>query len=104
MTRTGRGGAEEKGCSLRVAPASFRQRPRVGEGGEQPRCSFRKTVILIKRQTNERSADCLRAKLLKSHQGGGGSSHSGKEGCLPQLPAQIEAEATFREMEKHWRT
>lgn len=37
-------------------------------GGQEHGCSFRKTVILIKRQTNELSADCLRAKLLKSHQ------------------------------------
>lgn len=57
-------------------------------GGEQSR-SLRKTVILIKRQTNKRSADCLQAKLLKSHQGN--SSHGGSEGCLPRLPAWIGA-------------
>lgn len=56
-------------------------------GGQEHGCSFRKTVILIKRQTNELSTDCLRAKLLKSHQDGG--SRSSEEGCLPPLPAWI---------------
>lgn len=82
-------GTEGKGCNFKSLLPSPRQQPWMGEGREQRRCSFRKTVILIKRQTNERSADCLRAKLLKSHQGGG--SHSGKKGCLPHLPARIGA-------------
>lgn len=82
-------GTEGKGCNFKSLLPSPRQQPWMGEGKEQRRCSFRKTVILIKRQTNERSADCLRAKLLKSHQGGG--SHSGKKGCLPHLPARIGA-------------
>lgn len=89
----GQRGADRKGCSFKCC--CLLSAATVGEGGEQPCCSFRKTVILIKRQTNEHSADCLRAKLLKSHQGVG-SSHSGKEGCLPQLPAQIGAEASLQ--------
>lgn len=36
-----------------------------GGGGERHRCSFRKMVILIKRQTNEHSTDCLRAVIKR---------------------------------------
>ena len=93
---TGRGERQQ----FQVISAFSWQQPLIGEGGEQHRCSFRKTVILIKRQTNERSADCLRAKLLKSHQGG--SSHSGKEGCLPHLPAR--GRSIPQRVEKGWGT
>lgn len=78
------------GSSFRPPPGSSED----GEGREQHCCSFRKTAILIKRQTKERSAFCLRAKLLKSHQGGG--SPSGEEGRLPRPPARIGARASCR--------
>ena len=102
MTRTWVEGKAGGFKSLLPSPGSSHRGGGGGvEGGERHRCSFRKMVILIKRQTNEHSTDCLRAKLLKSHQGVG--SHSGKEGCLPHLPARIGAEASYRELEKGWR-